>query len=242
MNAPKTTRFARLIMPVACGLLGGILWLNALPAVAQELDTDYLPKGLTTGKSKAAGQKGTVRLPQSSQIQSSQTDPQTQSAPVMRAPLTVSVSKTLYLPPAMYGQWSVTGTLIETNVPDTYPVSNNIWLLERQGERVYITNPENGASASIDVKAAQGNSATFLKKDQLGRMMLSETVNITLNGDSFSGQNMKKLEYYRNGKLVKTQYALFHLNGTRLGAARSRFKPEAQEDGPDIQIEEVRKR
>ncbi len=237
MNAPTATRFGRLALSVACGLLGGLICLGALPSSAQELDTDYLPKSLTSGKAKA-----TVRLPQSSQIDpQTQTAPNIQSGPAMRAPLTATVSKTLYLPPAMYGQWSVTGTLIETNVPDTYPVSNNIWILERQGERVYVSNPENGATASIDVKAAQGNTATFLKRDQLGRMTLSETVTITLDGDSFSGQNMKKLEYFRDGKLVKTQYALFHLNGTRISGARSRFKPETGDSGPDIQIEEVKR-
>lgn len=233
MNALQASRFGRLALSIACGLLVGLILLGTLPAPAQELDTDYLPKSHTGGKAKT-----TVRLPQSSQI-----DPQTQTAPPMqmRAPLTATVSKTLYLPPAMYGQWSVTGTLIETNVPDTYPVSNNIWLLERQGERVYVTNPENGASASIDVKSAQGDTATFLKRDQLGRMTLSETVTITLDGDSFNGQNMKKLEYFRDGKLVKTQYALFHLNGTRISGARSRFKPETGDSGPDIQIEEVKR-
>ncbi|MCE3233960.1 MAG: hypothetical protein K0Q50_140 [Vampirovibrio sp.] len=160
----------------------------------------------------------------------------------MRAPLTATVSKTLYLPPAMYGQWSVTGNLLQTNVPETYPVSNNIWMLERVGDQVIISNPENGASASIDVKAAEGNTATFLKSNQVGRITISETVTITVDGDSFTGQNLSKREYFKDGKPVKTQFALFRLSGVRIGGARTRFKPEAEDAGPDFEIQDLKRR
>jgi hypothetical protein len=212
-----------------CGLLTmTICW--PVRIWSQELDTEFIPPRANTGELKPiedlSGQGMTT---------------ETKTLPVMRAPLTATVSKTLYLPPALYGQWSVTGTLLETNVPDTYPVSNNIWILERIEDRVFISNPENGASASIDVKAAQGNTATFLKRNELGRVVVSETVTLTVEGDHFSGQNRSKREYFKEGKLTKTQYALFRLNGTRISGARTRFRPEAVEEGPDLQIEDVQR-
>lgn len=199
-------------------LLGMLLAGVSVVGLAQELDTDPLPT-VSAGSSTQA--------------------PEAKPVLKMRAPLTASVSKTLYLPPAMYGQWSVTGNLLQTNVPDTYPVSNNIWVLERVGDEVIISNPENGASASINVKSAEGNTATFLKSNQVGRMTISETVTITVDGDNFSGQNLSKREYLKEGKPVKTQFALFHLTGVRISGARTRFKPEAQDSGPDFEIHDL---
>lgn len=201
--------------------VGLILGLGLSSAWAQELDTDYLPQA-----SKPA-------------VQAPAQPPK--RVLTMRAPLTATVSKTLYLPPAMYGQWSVTGNLMNTNVSDTYPVSNNIWLLERVGDEVIITNPENGASASINVTEADGNSATFLKRNSLGRVTVSETVTITVDGDRFSGQNLMKREYMKDGQVTKTQFALFHLNGVRLGGASAHFKPEREDAEPMFEIKDVQR-
>ncbi|WP_303674539.1 hypothetical protein [Vampirovibrio chlorellavorus] len=156
-------------------------------------------------------------------------------------PLTVTVSKTLYLPPAMYGQWSVTGIVKETNITGLVPVANDLWVLQRQGDEVTITNPVNGASASIQVDAVEGNTATFHRSGQSNRINRSETVTLTVNGDTLYGRNMRREEVMRKGQVVKVNYALFELQGTRIGGARAVFRPEALQEGPDLQIDEVKR-
>ncbi len=159
----------------------------------------------------------------------------------MGKPLTASVSKTLYLPPAMYGQWTVTGIVKETNISDLVPVANDLWVLQRQGDEVTITNPVNGASASIQVDAVEGNTATFHRSGQSAKAIRSETVTLTVNGDTLYGRNMRKEEIIRKGQVVKVNYALFELQGTRIGGARAVFRPQSVEDGPDIEIDDVKR-
>lgn len=159
----------------------------------------------------------------------------------MGKPLTASVSKTLYLPPAMYGQWTVTGIVKETNITDLVPVANDLWVLQRQGDEVIITNPVNGASASIQLDAVEGNTATFHRSGQSAKAIRSETVTLTVNGDTLYGRNMRKEEIIRKGQVVKVNYALFELQGTRIGGARAVFRPQAVEDGPDIEIDDVKR-
>lgn len=156
-------------------------------------------------------------------------------------PLTATVSKTLYLPPAMYGQWSVTGSVRETNIEGLIPVANDLWVLQREGDAVTITNPTNGASAQINVDAVQGNTATFHRFGQSGRLARSETVTLTVEGDHLFGKNLRREELSKNGKVVKVNFALFDLQGTRIGGAGAVFRPELRDGEPDIEIEDVRK-
>src|SRR6478609_4856215 len=61
-------------------------------------------------------------------------------------PITVTVSKTLYLPPDMYGQWSVTGEMLDSNAPEQFSSKlSDIWILEREGDQVIVSNPATGA-------------------------------------------------------------------------------------------------
>lgn len=157
-------------------------------------------------------------------------------------PLTATVTHTLYLPPAMYGQWNVSGTLMETNAPDLFSATvNDIWLLERTGDQVTVTNPVNGAYATINVDKAEGNQAMFHRTGTVGpHSIFQEIPTITVHGDTFNGQSVNKIQEIRNGQVVAEVYGLYHLEATRLSAASVRFHPETEQRGPDLQIEEVR--
>lgn len=157
------------------------------------------------------------------------------AAPVQRKPLVAGVSKTLYLPAAMCGQWSVIGMLKQTNVPQTNPVSSNLWILANENGQVTITNPENGANASVQVTAVLDNTATFVRSQQVGSLNVSETVTITVNGDRFTGTNFSKRQYTKPGKQTSTQFALFQLEGNRIGGGGMRLRSEKP---PEIRIEE----
>jgi hypothetical protein len=231
---------------VGVGLLLTLMTPMALTplSLAQQLDLEFLsPSSKSQGRplpQRPASRPNPATLPTG--LETPMEVPM--EAPVgasMGKPLTVTVSKTLYLPPAMYGQWSVTGIVKETNITGLVPVANDLWVLQRQGDEVTITNPVNGASASIQVDAVEGNTATFHRSGQSNRINRSETVTLTVNGDTLFGRNMRREEIIRKGQVVKVNYALFELQGTRIGGARTVFRPEAMEEGPDLQIDDVKR-
>lgn len=197
--------------------------LQMLPAQAQQLDLDDSRPSLQPARPMPM-------MPVESRAESVNLSP--------GKPLTATVSKSLYLPPEMYGQWNITGKLIETNVPNSYPVATDIWILEREGDVVVVTNPANGASAQVNVDQVEGETATFHKVGRLGSTVKTETVTVTVNGDTLFGKNMiRDQKYAKDGSLVRDLYAVFTLQGTRIGGARTTFRPETSQ-GPDIEIEE----
>jgi hypothetical protein len=215
------------------GLLGLLCWgLGAVTATpAQQLDMEILPK---SGK-PVAGRPMAAKPPVSSA--------NAVSAPTIGKPLTATVSKTLYLPPAMYGEWSVTGTLVETNAQDFFnPVVNDIWILERVDDQVMISNPANGASAAISVDKVEGDSATFHRAGPAGRnRFFQEMPTIVVQGDTLTGRSVNKLQFIKDGATTREYYAVYQLQAERIGAARTRFKPEAEWQGPNIEIDDIRR-
>lgn len=210
------------------GSLGVVAAGLFIMASAQQLDMDILPKSSTQPSGTPRAQKAVSA-------------PQPVSALTIGKPLTATVSKTLYLPPAMYGEWSVTGTLMETNAQDFFsPVVNDIWILDRVDDQVMISNPANGATAAINVDKVDGNSATFHRAGPAGRnRFFQEIPTIVVNGDTLTGRSVNKLAVVKNGEMTREYYAIYNLQAERIGAARARFKPEAEWQGPDIQIEDV---
>jgi hypothetical protein len=218
-------------------LLVGLAWLRMPVVSAQQLDMEFLHQGKAPNVPKV---QDVLKPLKNSPAKSAQTGEAVQ-IPTGMKPLTATVSKTLYLPPEMYGQWTVTGIVKETNISNLVPMANDIWILQRQGDAVVITNPANGASAAVNVDNVEGNTATFHRSGQSGKMVRSETVTLTVNGDQLYGKNMRREEVVKNGQVVKVNYALFELQGVRISGASAVFRPEAMDSGPDIEIEEVRK-
>lgn len=227
----------RFFLPATLGLM--LIWGlcgAGLPVQAQQLDLEFLHHKPAPEQPKPSDLMTPLR-------EITQSSPQTApiKLPTGGTPLKAGISKTLYLPPAMYGQWSVTGTVLETNISNLDPVAVDIWVLQREGDAVTVTNPANGASATVNVQAVDGNTATFHRGGQSGRVSKTETVTLTVNGDYLYGKNLRREEISKNGKVVKIRYALFNLQGSRISGASAVFKPEILHGGPDIEIEPVRK-
>jgi hypothetical protein len=145
--------------------------------------------------------------------------------PVTIQPLEATISTTNFLPPAMYGQWSVVATLMESNTPNFFtPQVTEIWVLEQSGNSVTISNPANGASATINIDKVKGNTATFhrMQYSRPERRIL-ESPTVTVDGDLMVGTTLNALEVVKNGKVVQGYYSKYSLKAERLGGARVKF-------------------
>lgn len=154
-------------------------------------------------------------------------------------PLSASISKSLYLPPDMYGHWSVTGTLIDASSNSRFnPIVHDIWILEKQGDQIVVTNPVTNASASIEVDKVDGNTATFHRMMVNDNKVVLEMPTLTVEGDSLTGINIYKSQRIKNGKIVKSYYGKYRLEAKRIGRSRVKFRDD---NGlrPQFEIEEV---
>ena len=72
--------------------------------------------------------------------------------PEQEVPIKATITESRYLPPEMYGQWSVNAYLIGTNAPDLFPSeAHDIWILQETDGQVSVSNPVTGAVASVNV-------------------------------------------------------------------------------------------
>jgi hypothetical protein len=154
-------------------------------------------------------------------------------------PLSATVSKVRYLPPEMFGQWSLAGQLLKTDDASTYsPTMSEIWLLERQGDQLIISNPSTGGQASIAVEKVEGKTA-FLTRELWAdkNHTIQENFTIRVTGDTLDGQSLHRVRTIKNGQIINETFGLYQIEAKRIGQAQ--FRAESPE--PDIQIEEPRR-
>jgi hypothetical protein len=158
------------------------------------------------------------------------------------APLQAGVEVSQYLPPEMYGQWSVRATLIESNQPDLFSkVVNDIWNLERVDEVVIVSNPVTGASAAINVDSVKGNTATFHRWVNVSpKKRFVETPTVTVKGDRLSGVTVDQIQLISQGKLVQSYYGTYLLEATRVSGARVQFGEKDPNAPVEFEIEEIK--
>ncbi|MDH4379407.1 MAG: hypothetical protein QE263_05840 [Vampirovibrionales bacterium] len=153
--------------------------------------------------------------------------PSTQAPPQVspqREPMKIRVTESYQLPSEMYGQWSVTATLIKTSVPGPHtPVVNDVWNLVQAGDAVTLSNPNTGALATITVDQVRGNTATFNHKAVLraGREYLVERPTLTVEGNRMHGTTTHQYVSMRNGQVVGMMSSLYAIEAEKLGAART---------------------
>jgi hypothetical protein len=215
-------------------------WLLALlmpghTALAQQLDLDDLraKPAAHQGASKAAGTKPVIKNMLSPADIPAFT-------PGEGKPLSITVTKTLYLPPAMYGQWSVVSTLMEANADFFNPIINEIWILKREGDDVVLENPANGAKAAVSVDRVDGNTAVFHRIVPVGKNKIySENPTVTISDDTLTGHIVNRVQYLKNGRVAREYYSVYRLDAKRISGARIRFRPEDATAVPEFEIESV---
>ncbi len=121
------------------------------------------------------------------------------------------------LPQEFYGTWTVVSMLVETNNPELFRMrSSDIWTFERTGDVITLSNPINGASASITVKEVKGKTATFTRVSEDETSYEIETPKITVEGDSFYGTDQIIIEHFKNGKRIKTDRVKYKVKGHKI--------------------------
>ena len=91
--------------------------------------------------------------------------------------------------------------------------------MTRVDDKITLNNPYSGANAEISVKTVEGNLIVFSKKTSYGNnKVLTDTVNIRIEGDKFSGVNYLKLESFSliDNHLMKTETAQYLINGEKI--------------------------
>lgn len=124
------------------------------------------------------------------------------------------------VPKMLFGTWRVEAKLDSTNSYKTFkPQGLDIWNMTRVEDKITLNNPYSGANADISVKTVEGNLVVFSKKTPYSNnKILTDTVNIRIDGDKFSGINTLKLESYSlvDNHLMKTETAQYIIKGEKI--------------------------
>lgn len=123
--------------------------------------------------------------------------------------LEAQISKNQDLPPEMYGEWEVLGSLIDSTHPFMFNAqSQDFWQFQKNGEYVTLTNPNTGATSTITINSVENLTATFTRRKADGNDVETEQCVIKLEGDFFSGTDLLVIEDKSNGGLFVAKYKI----------------------------------
>lgn len=131
--------------------------------------------------------------------------------------LTAGVSLNEQVPVALMGTWRVASALKNTDSPSNFKKQGvDIWNLSKSGDVITLSNPFTGASASISVSYVDKNTVKFSKEGIYDKQRLTDSVEITLNGNKFVGMNKLKLETIEGKNVSKVKNAEYVLRGEKI--------------------------
>jgi len=136
--------------------------------------------------------------------------------------LQAGISETQDLPPGLYGEWKVQGFLIESNNPLIFnQASSDIWIFEKNGKVITLTNPLTNAQASITVNEIKQNSATFTRKEFINNKKEAEQTTIELDGDKFYGTDLIVIQEFVGKTPSELKIAKYTIEGTRVSGSKT---------------------
>lgn len=136
--------------------------------------------------------------------------------------LQAGISKIDSLPDEFFGSWRVVAKIDKQSGSIYFkPNTVDLWNLSRQDDVINLNNPFTGASASVKLDYVEGNIIRFTKTGDYDNKKLTDTVDLKLNGDTFTGINSLKLETFStyDNSLLKTDTALYILKGEKISGA-----------------------
>ncbi len=134
--------------------------------------------------------------------------------------LQAGISKIGDVPNSFYGNWRVVAK-IDKQSGSVYfkPQAVDFWNLSRTGDVINLNNPFTGVSASVKLDYVEGNIIRFTKTGNYdGNKKLTDTVDLKINGDTFTGVNYLTLETFSNydNSLIKKDTAVYILKGEKI--------------------------
>ena len=131
--------------------------------------------------------------------------------------LTAGVSLNEQVPVSLMGTWRVASVLQNTDSPSSFKKQGvDIWNLSKSGDVITLSNPFTGASASISVSYVNKNTVKFSKEGIYDKQQLTDSVEITLNGNKFVGVNNLKLEAIGEDNKSVVKKAEYVLRGEKI--------------------------
>lgn len=126
----------------------------------------------------------------------------------------ISIDK---VPQELYGNWRVKSQLISTNSEELFKENCvDLWNLSRVGNVLTLDNPFSGAHASIVISEVDGKLIKFQKIGDYDEKKLTDTVQLNLGTETFTGINNLKFDTISNGHVTKTEWATYKLSGEKI--------------------------
>ena len=133
--------------------------------------------------------------------------------------LQAGISLDEMVPDVLFGTWRINSKLLETNAKGFFKENNiDLWNISRSNSVITLDNPFSGAKASISVKEVEGNRVVFEKEGRYDNKILSDKVELYLDGEKFKGINYLKLTTVSeiDGRIMETQTAKYSLIGDKV--------------------------
>ena len=122
------------------------------------------------------------------------------------------------VPKSFYGTWRVLSKRVDTDAPSVFKENGlDLWNLSQTYDVITLCNMFNGAKADITVKSADTKHIIFTKTGRYDKKVLSDRVELELGDNSFTGTDTLELDTYVNGKIIKTETAVYRLKGEKIG-------------------------
>lgn len=104
--------------------------------------------------------------------------------------LSAGISLDSQIPVELMGTWRVVSKLDETNAKGTFkPLGVDMWNLSKSDNVITLCNPLSGATASVNIEFVKGDVIRFSKSGNYDGQKLSDTVELTLSKNTFTGKN-----------------------------------------------------
>ncbi len=133
--------------------------------------------------------------------------------------LKTGISLDEMVPDKFFGTWRINSKLMETNAKGTFKNDTvDLWNISKSNSVITLDNPFSGAKASISIREVEGNKIVFEKEGRYDNKILSDTVELYLDEDTFKGYNYLKLNTVSeiDGRIMSTQTAKYSLIGDKI--------------------------
>ena len=123
------------------------------------------------------------------------------------------------VPNDFFGSWRVVAKRVSTDSSQTFKQKTvDIWNLFETNNVIKLSNPFTGAEAELKIEDSSEKSVVFSKTGKSGNKVLTDRVEITINGDEFIGFDSLQLDTISgvDVSVIKSETAVYVVKGERI--------------------------